>query len=804
MLRNYIKIALRNLRSNAVYSIINILGLSMGITCSLVIAIFIRYELNFDHDHQKADQIYRVVQETKFAEDTQFWNTTAYPLAEAIRNDFVELPYVTQCAGPVPRLFRLEDQAGNVSRFEENYVLFVDPFYPKVFDLHWLEGNPATALLKPSSVVLTKSVVRKFFSQETQQNESILGKHLMLNNKDELTVTGVVEDAPGNTSLKYNMLIPYEFYRVNNPYYSSNWSGNYQGTTFLVLKKGQSPAELERQLLAWKKKYLKPEDDNRITYHLQPLKKMHTDVKFGSSIQSYLMPDKMIYAAMGVAIFILIIACVNFINLATAQAATRAKEVGIRKVMGSSKMGLITQFLSEHILLVSFTLAVSLALTQFAIDKINQFLSMINLNLSLDGSAVFMVLLIGCLVIILGCLYPAVVMASYRPVESLKNKISSQTTGGLSLRRSLIVFQFSIVQLFIMGTIVVAAQMDYFQNKDLGFSKEDPIIITNLNELEKTEAFRQKLLSNPAIKEVCFSSSSPVSDYNHHYGTSFRRPGQREEEGKEAEEKGADMNYLSFYKLELLAGRNFSTVKENFTEFIVNEKLIKELGWTPEQAIGQKLVINEGEATIVGVVNDFHNNSLQDEITPCVLLNASAWLERANIKLQHRHHLSETLSFIENSWKELYSEGIYNFTFLDDALAKNYALEQLVFKGFTTFSVLTIIIGCLGLYGLLSYVTIRKSKEVGIRKVLGASVTQIVELFSREFIVLVLLAFLIAAPLSYYFMNLWLQDFVYHIELSWWMFALGAILTVVIAIATIGYQSIKSALANPVESLRTE
>jgi len=804
MLRNNFLLAWRNLIRNKSFSIINILGLSIGITCSLVITIFIRYELSFDHNHQKADQIYRVVQETKFAEDAEYWTTTAYPLAEAIRNDFAELPFVTQASGPVPRLFRVEDQAGNVTRFEENYVLFVDPYYAKVFDFHWLEGDPETALLKPASVVLTQSLARKYFNLETLQKESILGKHMMLNNKDELTVTGVVADAPGNTSLKFNMLIPYEFFKVNNAYYSSNWSGNYQGTTFLVLKEGQSTVTLEKQLSEWKNKYLKPEDDNRITYRLQALKKMHTDAKFGSSPQSYVMPEKMIYAGIGVAIFILVIACVNFINLATAQAANRAKEVGIRKVMGSSKAGLITQFLNENILLVGFTLVVSLALTQFAIDKINQILSIINLNLSLDWSVVLIVLLIGCLVILLACLYPAVVMASFRPVESLKLKFSNQRTGGLSLRRSLIVFQFSIVQLFIMGTLVVAAQMDYFQNKYLGFSKEDPIIMTNLNELEKTEVFRQKLLSNPAVKEVSFSSSGPMSDYNHHYGTSFRLPGQREEDGKSAEEKGADLNYLSFYKLELLAGRNFSSLKENFDEFIVNEKVIKAMGWTPEQAIGQKLVINEGTATIVGVIKDFHNNSLQDEITPCILLNSSNWLERSNIKLQHRTNLSETLLFIENTWKELYPEGIYSYSFLDDALAKNYALEQLVFKGFMTFSMLTIIIGCLGLYGLLSYVTIRKTKEVGIRKVLGASIIQIVELFSREFIILIVLAFLIAAPLSYYFMNQWLQDFAYRIEISWWMFALGALLAVVIALFTVSYQSIKAALANPVDSLRNE
>lgn len=801
MFLNHLTLAWRNLIRNMAFSLINVIGLSIGITCALVIAVFIRYELSFDQYHTKSDQIYKVVQETKFADETHYWNTTAHPLAEAIRNDFTELSLVTQVSGPTTRLFKIVDERGNISRYEEPYVLYVDPYYPKVFDFKWLQGDPSTALQQPNSVVLTQSLANKYFPKQTQQ-KSIIGREILLNNKDALTVTGLIADAPGTTSLKYSMLIPYEFFRVNNPYYASNWSGNYQGSTFIVLQKGQSPQQLEEHLLAWKKKYLKPEDDNRITYKLMPLHESHTNEKYGNSPGSYVMPGKFIYAGIGIAIFMLAIACVNFINLATAHAAGRAREVGVRKAMGSSRLGLIKQFLSENILLVGFSILFSVALAQFAISEINPMFTMIDLRLSLDWTVVGFVMLTGCGIILLACLYPAVVMASYRPVEALKNKINSNT-GGLSLRRSLIVLQFSIVQLFIIGTLVVAAQMNYLEHTDMGFNREDPIIVTNID-LKNSEVFRQALLRNPAIKAVTFSSSSPVSDYNHHYGTSFRLPGQREEEGKAAEEKGVDLNFLSFYDLELLAGRNFSSMEEQFREFIVNEKVIKTFGWTPEKAIGQKLIINEGEATIVGVIRDFHNNSLRDEITPCIFLNSSMWLDRANIKLHAQNNLPEALSFIEASWKEVYPEGIYNFAFLDDALAKNYVLDQLVFSGFSVFSILTIIIGCLGLYGLLSYVTIRKTKEVGIRKVLGASVTQIVSLFGKEFIILVLVAFVFAAPLSYYWMAEWLNGFAFHIDLAWWMFLFGALLTATITLCTISYQSIKAALANPVDSLRNE
>jgi putative ABC transport system permease protein len=553
----------------------------------------------------------------------------------------------------------------------------------------------------------------------------------------------------------------------------------------------------------WKKKYLKPEDDNRIAYKLLPLRESHSNETYGHAPQSYTMPVKFIYSAVGIGVFMLLIAAINFINLATAQAAGRSREVGVRKVLGSSRLGLVKQFLHENILVVLFSVLLSIGLTQVLLGEINSMLSLISLKLRLDLLSVILVLMIGLAVILLSCLYPAIVMSSYRPVDALKNKIFHKS-GNLSLQRVLIVFQFAIVQLFVIGTLVVASQVHFLYTEDMGFSKEDPVLITKLNELERGEVFRQRLLQHPSISDVSLSSSGPVSDYNHHYGTSFRLPGQREEEGKEAEEKGADINYLSFFKLQLIAGRNFSSLQQNFNEFIVNEKLVSELNMTPEQAIGQQLIINEGEAEIVGVVRDFKNNALKEELTPVVLLNSSQWLDRANIKIHPDADLQDAAGFVERTWKELYPEGMFNGTFLDDQLARNYTLESLIFNGFTIFSVLTIFVGCLGLYGLLYFITLRKTKEVGIRKTLGASLTQLVVMFGREFIVMVGISFLVAAPCCYYWMNEWLTGFAYHIDISWWMFALGILLTGVITMLTISYQTIRAASANPVEALRND
>jgi ABC-type antimicrobial peptide transport system permease subunit len=782
---------------------INIIGLCMGIVCCAVILIFVRYELSFDKYHRKASQIYKVVQDTKFEEDVFHWTTTAYPLADALRSDFSEISLVTQASGPVNRLFKIEGNHGDVKRVEEDEVLFVDPYYPQVFDIEVVAGDLTTALKDPQSIILTESAALKFYGTDFQSPADLLGRQVFLNNKDALQITAIVKDPPSHTSLRFKVLIPYEFFRINNPYFASNWSGNYQGTTFVLLAQSEDVMGLTSKIHSWKKKYLKPEDDNRITYQLQQLSEAHHDTVYGSSPGSYVMPYKIIYSALMVGFFILLVACVNFINLATAYAANRAKEIGVRKVLGGSRFLLARQFLTENVLLVVCALVISLSIVQWSLHGINEMLSLIQMNLQLQWFDIFVLLAIGLVVVVLACLYPAVVMSGYQPVHTLKASTQLVQSKGLSLRRSLILLQFFFVQVFVIGTIVVAVQMNYFNTKELGFYKEDPVVTTENADPANCVALRQNWLNNPIVQEVSFSSSAPVSDYNHHYGTSFRLPGQSEEAAREAEMKGADTHYLGFFKLELLAGRNFEKVDPTLKEFIINEEVAKVFGWSPQDAIGQKLVINEGEATIVGVVKNFHNNSLQDPITPCILINWQPFLERAYIKVS-ANNIQQALTSIGSTWKSFYPERLYHYSFLDDDLAKGYVLEALVLKSFILFSVLTVIIGCLGLYGLLSFMTSRRKKEVGVRKVLGASVVQIIGLFIREFVVLILISFVIAAPVAAFVMGDWLDDFAYRIDLSWWMFALGALATITIVFIAVSYQSFRAANANPVENLKTE
>lgn len=798
MLKNYLKIAWRTILKNKLSSSINILGLSVGIGACMAILIFVRYESTFDEYHSKSEHIYRVVHHNKLPNQTLYWNTTAYPLAEALRGDFPEIDVVTQTLGPVSQEFSIVDDE-TITKFEETQVLFVDPFYPKTFDIQWISGNPDTALDNINSIVLTEKLVKKYFGAADKSYSSVLGKTILLQGNDPLTVTGIIENVPGNSNQHFNLLIPYEFFKANNPDLSGNWSGNHQGTTFVVLQNNGQKKILESKIATWKKKYLEPVDDNRISYFLQPLTEIHNETLYGNNIGGYVMPSNTLYMLSIVALFILIIAIVNFINLLTAQSTSRSKEVGIRKVFGSKRFDLIFQFIFENSIVILCSLGLSLAILSFSLDQLNENLSVIDLQLTFGWNHMGLILLIGFSTILLAAIYPAFVLSGFKPIRALKNKIKFSGKDGVGVRKSLVVFQFVIVQIFVIAAIILGSQMEFFKNAPMGFSSE-AVVTTPAPEFDKLEVYRNSLLESNGISKVSFGSGPPMAVEGLQLGTSFRLPRQSAEEALDAEIKVADTNYLDFYDLELLAGRNFTVNKEAFDEFIVNETLLKTYGWTPREAIGKKIQINEGQATIVGVVKDYHNNSLQSTISPCIIMNWTYYQNRAFVKIGN----SEPLEFIKDKWENIFTSSVFSYSFLDDSIKKEYVVERLVFNGFTVLSVLAICIGCLGLFGLMSFIVSSRKKEIGIRKVLGAGILQVVSLVTKEFVGLVVLAFITAAPFVYYFGNVWLEGFTHHIELSVWIFLSGGFLTLIIAIITCSFQSLNAARANPISSLREE
>ncbi|WP_394973782.1 ABC transporter permease [uncultured Croceitalea sp.] len=801
MIKNFFKIAWRNLIKNKLSSSINIFGLTLGISVCVVILIFARYESTFDTFHEKSEQTFRIVQHNKLPNETLYWNTTAYPLAEALRNDFPEVNVVTQIAGPVNRIFKIEDSFENENLFEEPNVLFADNYYSKTFDVEWLAGDKNTALKETASVVLTAKLAKRYFGLSSNNYQNALGKTILLQSKDPLTVTGVIKNPKGNTDHQYNMLIPYEFFKINNPYFSANWSGNYQGTTYVVLNEASQKIDFESKLINWKKKYLNPQDNKRISYHLQPLQEIHNETLYGASPGGYIFPKNILNISIVVALFILLIALINFINLVTAQSHSRSKEVGIRKVMGSKRSHLILQFVFENAFVILFAAILSIVVIQGLIQLLNNNLTMINLKLVFQAIDLLYIALAIFLAIAVAAVYPAVVLSAFKPVQALKNKFNKPVNSKINLRKALVTFQFGMVQLFVIAAIVLAFQMNHFKNSELGFHKE-AIVITKSPNYEKATIYREKLLADGGVSKVAFGSGPPMAVNGIQLGTSYRLPEQPEEESMDAEMKIGDLHYLDFFNLELLAGRNFLSNKEVFDEFIVNETFLTSFGWNPSEAIGKKIQINEGQATIVGVVKDFHNNSLQYEISPCILLNWTYYQGNAFIKMSDSNFTA--LKNIRSNWEDTYSNAIYDYQFLDDAIAKEYTVENMVFTGFGIFSILSVLIGCLGLFGLMSFVIAQKRKEVGVRKVLGASLIENISFFSKEYFHLVALSFIISAPLVYYFMNLWLERFTYHIKLSFWMFLIGGLSTFLIAMLTCSFQSIKASRVNPITALREE
>jgi len=800
MFRNYLKIGIRSLLKNKLSTSINIVGLALGVVVCMVILIFVQYESSFDEYHAKAEESYRVVQHTTLPNETLYWNTTAYPLGEALRNDFPEIANVTQVSGPVSRIFKVGDNLKNTKLFDEPAVLFVDAFYPKTFDMKWLAGDQNTALKETNSVVLTRQLVEKFF-QESGNFQSVLGKTIYLESKDPLMVTAVVENPPANSDHQYSMLIPYEFFKINNEYFATNWSGNYQGSTFVTLNNNDGQHALETKIDTWKKKYLNEQDDKRISYKLQPLGEIHTATLYGPSPGGYIMPQKVLTISSVVGIFILLLAMVNFINLLTAQSNARAKEVGVRKVMGGNRRSLVFQFILENSLVILIALLVSAFAITFSLDFLNQTLTIFSLKLQLEWGHLGYMISLGSLIVILAALYPALVVSAFGPVQALKNKMHIKSKSQFNPRKSLVTFQFVIVQLFLIAAIVISYQMNHFNSVDLGFS-HDSMVITEAPQTEKSKVFREKLLANSGVSKVSFGSGPPMAVDGFQLGTNFRLPEQVEEEALEAEMKVGDSNYLDFYDLELLAGRNFLTNKEEFDEFIVNETFLKSFGWDPEQAIGKKIQINEGQATIVGVVKDFHNNSLQHKISPCIILNWAFFTNKVFIKLSSGN--LENLSIIEKVWKEVFKNSVYHYSFLNDSMSKEYEVEKLVFSGFRIFAIIAILIACLGLFGLMSFLMARKRKEISIRKVLGATLIENLSLFTKEYTILVLIAFVISAPVAHYFVQQWLESFTYRIDLSFWMFLLGGFITFMIALVTCSYQSYRASMANPIKALREE
>lgn len=817
MFKNYITIAFRTFWKNKVFSVINILGLSIGISASLVIYLLVNYHFTFDKFEKDNNRIYRVVSNFSSSGETYHNSGVPDPMAGAVQKELTGLdmavPFRTWDSD-VKVSVPAEGNKEAVIFKHQNSIVFADSNYFRLLNYNWLAGSLKTSLNEPYQTVLTEPIAKLYFPKLTASQ--IVGKQILFNDTVTATVTGVVKDLKENTSFTFKTFVAYTTLE-NTSLHPENW-GRWDNTNgaqqlFVKLSAGATTTNIEKQIAQLYKKYNKPDpNDHSIGWQtLQPLKDVHFNAEYGA----YNLPlasRPVLYGLLAVAVFLLLLGCINFINLTTAQASQRAKEIGIRKTMGSSKRQLVFQFLSETFLLTLIATFLSIVFTPLIFKAFSDFIpETLHFNTTEQPNIIiFLVLLIITVTVLSGC-YPAFILSGYKPVLVLKNQAYADTgkTRNAWLRKSLTISQFVIAQVFIMSTVVVSKQITYSLNKDMGFKKDAVLFITT-NFYDTVSNHKFQLINKlKAIPEIAMISlcTNPPSSHNTWSGPMKYTDGKKEIE-TDVQQKYGDTNYIKLYQIKLLAGKNFEQT-DTLTSFLINENYAHILGFQqPQQAVGKYLQLGKSKIPIAGVVADFNLRSLHEPIKPVAIASRTNIERNISIALQPQNNAGTTWKIairkIEKAWKEVYPQDDFEYTFLDEEISKYYDEEKHISGLLIWATGLAVFISCLGLLGLVIYTTAQRTKEIGVRKVLGASITQVVSLISKDFIMLVILAFLIATPLAWIAMHKWLQNFAYRTNISWWIFLLSGCIMLFVALFTLAFQTIKAAVANPVKSLRTE
>ena len=804
MIKNYFRISFRNLKRNSGSAVINILGLATGIAVCLLIFLIIGYETSFDNFHKKQDRIYRVLTEYHHADSKEIFYGKGVPfgLPGYLQSSLKQVEEVVPLLGDHnDQLLIAKESNESLKKIkEENGVFYTTPSFFKIFDFPMLSGS-AISLKDPNNTILSKDAADKYFGSW----QNAIGKTLKLNNTDILKVSGIMDNPPVNTDFQIKVLISYGTGYTGRLSKSTDWDGTSSNFSCYILLPPSEPAGgINNQLKLLAKKMKSP--DNKDLQTIQSLRSVHYDTQAGN-FSNNTISHELINALWLIASFILLIACVNFINLSTAQAVNRAKEVGVRKVLGSNRWQLQWQFLTETFLIVFASVLFSLLITWFALPWLNLLMEL-PLKISLSNAAtigLFLLILSGVVTLLAG-FYPSVVLSGFNPISALKSKLTAKTHKGISLRRGLVIFQFIIAQALIIGTWVIAKQMNFFTSQSLGFDKSAMVNIplpTDSAGVSKFGFLKKQLKTVNGVLEISLNSNTPVEDNNDNWTNVFFNHAEKQTDFYSIF-KTADNDYVPGYKLPLIAGRNLEA-SDTIKEFLVNEMFLKNLGITnPQDGLNKEIdLYKKFKGPIVGVLKNFYTRSFRDDLAPLIITTDIREYNQASIKLDSKN-LTSSMQRIEKIWDEVFPDFVFEFKFMDDKVESFYKHENQIAQLYKTFALIAIFLSCLGLYGLASFMAVQRLKEVGIRKVLGASSTHIVYLFSKEFILLITIAFGIAAPVSWYFMHNWLQNYPFRISLSWWIFVSGGLVSVGIALATVSFQALKAALANPVSSLRSE
>ena len=799
MPNNQLKTAYRQVMRHRSYTIINIAGLTAGIAVCLLIFVYIQFETSYDNFHSKKDRIYRVMTEYHHSDATFAMQAVPAPLPTAIRHDFPQLTTTGIYASKDIQVLVL-DRTGEVEKkFKEDKGVFsVEPAFFDIFDFPWLEGNPATSLANPNSAVLTKETAEKYFGTW----KKAIGRTIKINDHYLLTVTGILAPIPANTDFQLRVVTPYSLLGFQQ---STDW-GSTEAVhgCYLLLPSNMTAASLDARLRVFSKKYRTPGDKDELT--LGPLSEVHTYGKNWFNFSGRSVQPEVIRALWLIGAFILLIACVNFVNLSTANSVNRAREVGVRKVLGGNRGQLRRQFLLETLLIVAGAVVLALGIAGLFMPALAKIVDLPLTGALLATPMLFLFLLaLTVVVTLLAGWYPSVVLSRVNPSEALRLKLAARITTGVSLRRSLVVLQFVIAQALIIGTLVMIRQMDIFANTSMGFDKDAILSVsfpTDSVALTKMDYLRNRLSGLGGISRVSFNSKVPADPGDNWSTVTFDHAVKQTDWFSIV--KFADSNYIRTYGIPLVAGTNFRS-NDSIVEFLVTEAFVKQLGIRhPQDVLNKELNLwGSMKGPIVGIMKDFNAASLKDGIIPVMLTKLKPAWSNAGIKLSGAD-IPGTLSAIEKIWNEVFPSYVFEYHFLDLRIADFYKEERQLSQLYQFFAAIAIFLSCLGLYGLASFMAVQRIKEIGIRKVLGASTQGIVMLFSQEFVVLIGIAYIIAAPLTGWYMHSWLQNFTYRASLSWWIFVVGGLSSLVVALTTVAVRAVRAARANPVEALKTE
>ncbi|GAB5523184.1 MAG: ABC transporter permease [Roseivirga sp.] len=808
MLKNFFVTAFRNLVRNKTYTFINIFGLALGISSALVLFKFVDFHKSFDSHLTNRDQLYRIVRHEASANRLDRDIGVPVPFYGAFMQDNPDLGKVAviQYANEVQ--FTVENELGDRLKFmERGGVAFTESSFFDLFDVTMIVGNQATALEGLGKIILSESLVERFYGYTGTNVSMALGKMLKLDEKVALQVTGVMKDNPQNTDLPYQALATFMSCKPLFPIFNETSWGSVSSNTNVYLLKNEevTEAQVQERLKNIVSKY-QPDDEDSESYHLQAL----TDIHFNEAYVTHggqTMGWQLLWGCTITALILILTACINFINLATAQAVKRSKEVGVRKVLGGSKRQLIYQFISETFLITMVAVIISLGFAELVLNRLQGLLGY-ELTLDLLNDTTMMAYLVAIIagVTLLAGLYPSFILSSLNPVAAMKRSRTSQVSGKFNLRRGLVIAQFLISQFLIICTLVVVAQMRHFYTADMGFSKE-AIVSFPMPEpgFKNGRILKDRLTSIPNIETISFHLGAPLSTNN--LGSDFNYEPLANETDFDAQFKIVDDQYLELFGIELLAGRKLMAGDTLFKNTVITETVMRMIGFDdPQEVVGVKVRTGfNGAKTIVGVVKDFHAHSLKSEITPLFLLGYPTFNFEGAIKVKGgKESFASTIASLEKEWNAVFPDYTFEHTVFEDRVAEDYSQEADLLILFQIFSGIAIFIGCLGLYGLVAFMANHKTKEIGVRKVLGASVTQIISIFSKELLTLIAVSFLIAAPVGYYVMTQWLQDFEYNISIEAWMFLVAITFTFLIGGFTTGFRSLRAARANPVDSLRSE